>query len=120
MRETMTAESATTFSGYSVANAIAVKAGLAECDCEPYADVFTFARWRAQGRVVRKGEHGIRLPVIVRGEKRDAETGEVHGFSMRRASFVFCRCQTDALMARAFGVGAPAPVIVERTECCDK
>lgn len=91
MRETMTAETATTFSGYSVANAIAVRAGLADrgCSCEPYADVFTFNRWRAQGRTVLKGEHGIKIPVIVRGQTTDKETGEEHGFSMRRASAGF-------------------------------
>lgn len=99
MKDTMTAESAVQFQGYSVGNALTVKVALEErgCSCEPYADVFTFNRWRAQGRTVRKGEHGIKLPIIVRGEKVDADTGERSGFSMRRASFVFCRCQTDKL-----------------------
>lgn len=104
----MTPEQARTFEGYSVANAVAVKTALAErgCACEPYADVFTFNRWRAQGRFVRKGEHGIRLTVYVAARRHDAVEDEnglevgtaapdrVHSYP--RTSFVFCRCQTDA------------------------
>ena len=98
-REPFTRHTARSFQGYSVANAAAVVHGLAArgCHCEPYADVFTFARWRAQGRTVRKGQHGIRLPVIVHGESTDKDTGETRTYSLRRASFVFCRCQTDTL-----------------------
>lgn len=65
MREsTMTAETARTFNGYSVANAVTVTAALRDrgCSCEPYADVFTFNRWRAQGRTVRKGEQRTPSP----------------------------------------------------------
>ena len=40
------------------------KSAFAECGCEPYADVFTFNRWKAQGYFVRRGEHGVRLPIV--------------------------------------------------------
>ena len=91
-------EAARAFNGYSIANAAHVLGALAErgCTCQPYADVFTFGRWIAQGRAVRKGEHGIKLPVIIHGEKVDQESGERSGFTMRRTSAVFCRCQTEA------------------------
>lgn len=109
----MTAEDARTFSaGERVSSIVRVTQALAElarpgCTCEPYLDVFTFNRWRAQGRTVRRGEHGIKLPVIVSGQKTDDRTGETETFRMRRTSAVFCRCQTDAL-------GAPAPTIDPR------
>jgi len=100
----MTADDARTFDGYSVANAIAVKAALSDraCTCEPYADVFTFNRWIAQGRAVRKGEHGIRLTVYVAARRHDAvddaqgvETSAPGPRTYPRTSFVFCRCQTE-------------------------
>lgn len=105
-RHHMTPDEARSFEGYSVANAIAVKTALSDrgCSCEPYADVFTFNRWRAQGRSVRRGEHGIRLTVYVTSsplaERIPAEesgpgelTGRVRSYP--RTSFVFCRCQTE-------------------------
>src|SRR5438034_428572 len=62
----LTPEDARSFDGYSVANAIAVKTALAErgCACEPYEDVFTFNRWRAQGRLVR-ADSGARPDAVV-------------------------------------------------------
>jgi hypothetical protein len=95
-----------------MANALQVTAALADrhCACEPYADVFTFGRWRAQGRTVRRGEHGIRLTVYIAARRHDAiddasgtEAGQAQPDAIRRyprVSFVFCRCQTDALEAR--------------------
>jgi len=73
----LTPDDARSFDGYSVANAVAVRQALGErgCSCEPYEDVFTFNRWRAQGRIVRRGQHGIALRVYVtataRGEDAD-------------------------------------------------
>ena len=97
-----TPQDARTFDTFSVANAVAVKTALAErgCPCEPYADVFTFRRWIAQGRAVRKGEHGIRLPIVVERVNEDKETGEQHTLRLLRSSFVFCRCQTDEAAPR--------------------
>jgi len=101
----MTAEEATTFQGYSVSNAARVQAALEArgCGCEPYEDVFTFGRWKAQGRVVCKGEKGIALPVIIvagkDGGADETEDEESPGrpFRMSRTSHVFCRCQTTEL-----------------------
>lgn len=36
-----------------------------ECGCEPYSDVFTFNRWKAQGFHVRKGEKATKLATYV-------------------------------------------------------
>ncbi len=102
----MTATDARTFTaGERVSSIVRVTQALAElarpgCHCEPYADVFTFRRWRAQGRTVHKGEHGIALPVVI--EKTYAGTDELGDETPRTSrilqrSYVFCRCQTDAL-----------------------
>lgn len=106
---TLTADEARTFNGYSLANASLVLAAIEQrgCTCQPYEDVFTFRRWLAQGRAVRRGEHGISLPVIVeRTAAEDDETGHEQSrtYRLRRTSHVFCRCQTDE--ARRGRIGA--------------
>ena len=60
---TFPSESARQIDGYSVANTVTLKELLA-CGCEPYRDVFTYRRWKAQGFRVERGEKAIRLPLI--------------------------------------------------------
>ena len=84
----MTPEQATTFNQYSPVNAAEVTARL-ECGCQPYQDVFTYNRWKAQGQQVQRGQKAIKLPVIV--VKKDEETEEVK--RLFRTSNVFCRHQ---------------------------
>ena len=59
----MTKAEATHFDRYSVANAVSVKTSL-ECGCEPYQDVFTYRRWKAQGFQVSRGQKAIKLPQV--------------------------------------------------------
>lgn len=105
----MSADDARTFDGYSLVNAGIVQVALAErgCSCQPYNDVFTFARWRAQGHTVRKGEHGIRLVVYVTAGATAQEVQDTtydprleapraqRERTYPRPSYVFCRCQTE-------------------------
>ena len=93
-RPKMTAESAQSFGRFSIHNATLVKASLT-CDCDPYADVFTFKRWKAQGRVVMRGQHGIRIGVVLDKDRDDTDRP-----MFARAS-VFCRCQTAPLEPKA-------------------
>lgn len=96
-RAKMTTEQAKQFKGMSVGNMALVMQGLnGKCACEPYADVFTYGRWRALGHQVRRGEHGIRLPVIVETEDKNDE-GEVVARKLLHSSAVFCRCQVDQM-----------------------
>ena len=99
MRNQMTAETARSFSQFSVRNAALAKALLA-CSCQPYEDVFTYRRWQAQGYQVRRGEHGIRLLVLVAGTVTEHEDGTgtevTRTIRMRRTSAVFCRHQVEA------------------------
>ena len=49
--------------------------GIAEADIKPRENVFSFHAWKALGRQVRKGEHGVRIATVRKGEKTDKETG---------------------------------------------
>jgi hypothetical protein len=92
-RTPMTAEEARTFRSASMSNALLLLAKASErgCNCQPYEDWFTYHRWQAQEYSVRKGEHGVKLPVIV--QTTDEETGATRRLLHR--SVVFCRCQVD-------------------------
>jgi hypothetical protein len=89
---TFTPDTARHFDRYSVANAVAVKEAL-PCGCEPYVDVFTYRRWKAQGFQVQKGEKAIRLPLIYQRTETDPETGKETTTRRTGRSAVFCRCQ---------------------------
>ncbi len=44
--------------------------GIAEPDIRPRENVFTFLAWRALGRQVRKGQHGVRVTTWVESRKQ--------------------------------------------------
>lgn len=62
------------------------------CECEPYQDVFTYNRWKAQGYQVRRGEHGCRVTTWVPKDKDNPDKGV-----FPRTATVFCRCQVDKI-----------------------
>ena len=94
-----TPETARRFERYSVANAVAIKQSL-PCGCEPYVDVFTYRRWKAQGFQVRRGEKAIRLPLIYRRTETDPDSGRERTTQRVGRSAVFCRCQVRARRKR--------------------
>jgi antirestriction protein ArdC len=48
--------------------------GIAEVDIRPRQNVFTFQAWRALGRSVKRGEHGVKvLTYITLGGKVDVD-----------------------------------------------
>jgi antirestriction protein ArdC len=72
--------------------------GIPESEIEPRVNVLTFHAWRALGRHVRRGEHGVRvLTWIVCPDKVDGATGELKHKGGRRpkAAVVFHVSQTD-------------------------
>lgn len=87
-------------SSRSMANFAAIYAGftamgIPEADILPRENVLTYNAWRALGRQVRRGEHGVSVPTfitITRGEGDDART-----FQRPRTTTVFHISQTDAL-----------------------
>ena len=86
----------------SLANHVAIfeglmERGIPEADIRPRENVFTFHAWRALGRVVRKGEHGVRITTwIETDEKRDAAGVVVRKAGRRpKAAYVFHVSQTE-------------------------
>ncbi len=69
--------------------------GIAEQDIIPRQNVFTFEAWRALGRQVKKGEHGVAVCTWVPMTKRD-ENGEAQPIGRKpRTSTVFHVSQTE-------------------------
>ena len=63
-------------SGQSFANWPAILAGftakgIPESDVRPRENVFTYHAWRALGRQVRRGEHGVKVVTFVDTDRKD-------------------------------------------------
>ena len=74
--------------------------GIAEADIQPRENVLTFNAWKARGRSVKKGEHGVKVAtfIICAGEAvRDPSTGEERSTTYRRphTTTVFHISQTE-------------------------
>jgi len=50
--------------------------GIPESEIKPRENVFTFDAWKALGRVVRRGEHGVKVVTFIEHTVEDKETGE--------------------------------------------
>jgi hypothetical protein len=86
--------------------------GIPEDDIRPRENVFTYHAWRALGRQVRRGEHGVKVvtfvtttgkeePVSTEANEPDGTAKRKHG-SFRRpwTATVFHISQTDPIPAR--------------------
>lgn len=74
--------------------------GIPADDIKPRQNVLTYRAWRALGRQVKRGEHGICVVTYIPiEEKRDAETGEIvrRGGSRPKSATVFHVSQTKAI-----------------------
>ena len=72
--------------------------GIAEADIQPRVNVFTFHAWKALGRSVKKGEHGVKVCTWVPvGPKRDENGDPVKGTAGKRphTAVVFHVSQTE-------------------------
>ena len=57
-----------------------IEKGIPEAEIQPRVNVFTFNAWKALGRSVRKGEHGVKvITYVTTKSKVDDETGEEKG-----------------------------------------
>jgi antirestriction protein ArdC len=81
-----------------------VAKGIPENEILPRENVFTYHAWRALGRQVRRGEHGVKVTTFVPMEKKtgetDPETGEEKRIKLGRRAWtavVFHVSQTDAI-----------------------
>lgn len=72
--------------------------GILEADIRPRENVFTFHAWRALGRTVRRGEHGVAITTWVPMTRKDDETGEPVTIGRRpKTAYVFHVSQTDPI-----------------------
>src|SRR5881392_2223709 len=78
--------------------------GIPESDILPRENVFTYHAWRALGRQVRRGEHGVKVTTFVPMDKKtgetDPETGEEKKTPIGRRAWtatVFHVSQTDPI-----------------------
>ena len=72
--------------------------GIAEEDIIPRVNVLTFHAWKAKGRSVRKGEHGVRVVTWIPFEKRERQpdgTEKIVGGKRCKGAVVFHVSQTE-------------------------
>ena len=77
-----------------------IEKGIPEIDIKPRKNIFTYHAWKALGRQVRKGEHGVKINTWVDMSKEvrnhDGEVETQH-FRRPRSTTVFHVSQTDAI-----------------------
>jgi len=105
METTASAESLKrAISGQSFSNFPAIFRGFAakgipESEIKPRENVFTFDAWKALGRVVRRGEHGVKVVTFIdcKSKEVDPDTGERKIIRRPWTTTVFHVSQTDAI-----------------------
>ena len=77
--------------------------GIPESEIKPRENVFTFDAWKALGRVVRRGEHGIKVVTFIdcQSKEADRDTGELKIFRRPWTTTVFHVSQTEPLKGGA-------------------
>lgn len=73
-------------------------------EIRPRENVFTFDAWRALGRTVRRGEHGVKVITVKNVAKKvEGESGEVTKVPVKKpkTTTVFHISQTDELAPKA-------------------
>jgi hypothetical protein len=73
--------------------------GIPESEIKPRENVFTFEAWKALGRVVRRGEHGVKVVTFIdcRSKEIDPNTGERKLIRRPWTTTVFHISQTEPL-----------------------
>lgn len=68
-------------------------------DIQPRVNVFTYHAWRAKGRQVRKGDHGVKVVTWIdcKSKDIDPDTGERKGYKRQKQTTVFHISQTDPI-----------------------
>ena len=73
--------------------------GIPESEIHPRENVFTFEAWKALGRYVRKGEHGVKVVTFIetKSKELDQDTGEAKIIRRPWTTTVFHISQTEAM-----------------------
>lgn len=82
---------------YSAIYAGFMEKGIDSIDIVPRVNVFTFNAWKAKSRIVKKGEHGVKIVTFVTMLKKDKETDKKDTFRRPRTVTVFHITQTEKL-----------------------
>jgi hypothetical protein len=86
-----------------------IEKGISAEQIVPRENVFTYNAWRALGRQVRKGEHGVLVVTWITSKgskvKTEGSDGEGEGFKFPRTVSVFHITQTDPVQVPAHGHG---------------
>ena len=77
--------------------------GIPESEIRPRENVFTFDAWKALGRVVRRGEHGVKVVTFIERQSKetDPDTGERKIIRRPWTTTVFHVSQTEPLKGGA-------------------
>lgn len=80
-----------------------VAKGIPEAEIKPRENVFTYEAWRALGRQVRRGEHGVKIVTFIESKSKetDPDTGERKLIRRPWTSTVFHISQTDVIAGGA-------------------
>jgi antirestriction protein ArdC len=94
----MRAVSGQTMSNYPAIFHGFIAKGIAESEIKPRENVFTFDAWKALGRYVRKGEHGVKVVTFIetKSKELDRDTGEAKIIRRPWTTTVFHISQTEA------------------------
>jgi hypothetical protein len=108
------ARSGQTMSNYPAIFAGLMVKGIPECEIKPRENVFTFNAWKALGRSVKKGEHGVKVVTFIERNvtERDPSTGEQVERSYRspHTTTVFHISQTETTEERDARLAATRPL----------
>jgi hypothetical protein len=77
--------------------------GIPESEIKPRENVFTFQAWKALGRYVRKGEHGVKIVTFIdtKSKQVDPDTGERKIIHRPWTTTVFHISQTEEMRGGA-------------------
>ena len=89
------AASGITMSNYPAIFAGFAQMGIPESEIKPRENIFTYNAWKALGRHVKKGQHGVKVVTFIDVTKEDKETGEKDTHSRPWHTTVFHISQTD-------------------------
>ena len=92
-----------TMTNYPAIFAGFIEKGIPEYDIRPRDNVFTFHAWKALGRSVKRGEHGVRVVTFIEASARDtSEAGEetVRTYRKPHTTTVFHISQTEPTAER--------------------
>ena len=95
-------------SGQTMSNYLAIfqgfmARGIPESEIRPRENVFTFEAWKALGRYVRKGEHGVKVVTFIEMKSKgtDQDMGESKIIRRPWTTTVFHISQTEVMSGGA-------------------